>query len=134
MKLQMILRMLAVVIVFAGVLLLARSVSAQEITNTSFDDGQNVAPFAQPATAATASDSNSTIEEPQAVMPAAMISEPTVVQEAGISMWSSLGGWLMAIFLVGIAVVALYALSEAKRANRNLAARLGQIKRRSAVS
>jgi len=44
MKLQMILRMQAVVIGFAGVLLLASSVPAQEIVNTNFADGPNVTP------------------------------------------------------------------------------------------
>ena len=134
MKLQMILRMQAVVIGFAGVLLLASSVPAQEIVNTNFADGPNVTPFAQPSAAPVASDLRATAEEPPAAMAAAMISEPPVVRETGISLRTTLEGWLITSFLLGIAIVALYALSEAKRANRDLAARLGQINRRSAVS
>jgi len=63
-----------------------------------------------------------------------MVSEPAVAGEGGISLWTTLEGWLITSFLLGIAIVAVYALSEAKRANRDLAARLGKIERRSAVS
>jgi hypothetical protein len=134
MKLRMVLQMQTVVIGLAGVLMLASSLPAQEIVNTSFDDGPNVTLIAQATAAPVASDLGSSTEEPEAAISAAMISEPVVVREGGITLWTSLEGWLITGFLLGIAIVALYALSEAKRANRDLAARLGQVNRRSAVS
>src|SRR5271166_495280 len=126
MKLQNMIRMEAMVLGFAGVLLLASSARAQEIVNTSFDDGPNVAPLAQPAPAPVSSDLNSAAAEPQIVVSAAMISEPIVARGAGISAWTLIEGWLIVSLLVCIAMGVLYALSEAKRANRNLAVRLGQ--------
>ena len=134
MKLQNIIRMQAMVLGFAGVLLLANSAPAQEIANESFDDGPNVAPLAQPAPASVSSDLNSAAAEPQIVVSAAMISEPIVARGAGISRWTLIEGWLIVSLLVCIAMGALYALSEAKRANRNLAARLGQNRGKSPAS
>jgi hypothetical protein len=43
-------------------------------------------------------------------------------------------GWLIVGMLVCIAIVALYALSEAKRANRNLSARLDRNRSNSPAS
>ncbi len=134
MKLQNILRMQALVIGFAGLLLLASSARAQEIVNTSFDDGPNVAPSAQPSPAPAANDLNSEAGEPQAFVPAAMLSGPVVLRGAAIVRWNLIKGWLMVGMLVCIALVALYALSEAKRANRNLTARLDRSRSNSPAS
>lgn len=133
MKVQNIIQLQALVIGFAAVLFLASSASAQEIVNTSFEDGPNVVAISETA-APVAGDLNSPRGEPQSANGATVIGEPTVVREAGISLRTTLEGWLLTSLLLGIAIVALYALSEAKRANRNLAARLGQMKGRSALS
>jgi hypothetical protein len=134
MKLQNIFRMQAVVIGFAGLLLLASTARAQDIANTSFDDGPNVAPFSQPSPAPTTNDLNSEAGEPQAFVPAALLSGPVVLRGAGIVRWNLIKGWLIVGMLVCIAIVALYALSEAKRANRNLSARLDRNRSNSPAS
>jgi hypothetical protein len=49
MKLRNILRMQAMLVAFAAVMLMGTSAAAQEIENTVWADGPNVVPFAQPA-------------------------------------------------------------------------------------
>jgi len=127
MKLQNILRMQAIVIGLGATLLLASSAPAQEIVNTEFPDGPNVAAFAQPAPAATVNDSDAAVVLIPSVMSpaAASIATPVPAQAAAISLWYSVQGWVIASLLLCIGLVALYALAEAKRANRNLDARTG---------
>jgi hypothetical protein len=134
MKLQNIFRMQAVVIGFAAVLLLASSAPAQEIDNTSWDDGPNVATIAQPAPALTTDGLSSTTADSHTVATAAMIAKPIVTREGVVSPWTSVEVWAMASSLVFFALIALYALVEAKRANRNLNARASRANSWSALS
>jgi hypothetical protein len=125
MKLQNIFRMQTIVISLGAALFLATSAQAQEITNTSFDEGPNVVAFAQPAPAPAASNLSSPASNSPAMTPgSAMISTPIVVQESAASLWTPVEGWLFAAFLFCTALISLYALVEAKRANRNFKTRV----------
>jgi hypothetical protein len=119
MKLQNIFRMQAIVIGLGAALFLTTSVQAQEITNASFDEGPNVVALAQPSSIPTPSASNSPAANSDAVTSAAMISTPIAVQESAASLWTPAEGWLFVAFLFCTAMISLYALVEAKRANRN---------------
>jgi hypothetical protein len=124
MKLQNIFRMQAIVIGLGAALFLTTSAQAQEITNDSFDDGPNVVALAQPSATPAASDLNSPVANSTAMTASAMISTPVVEQESAASLWTPVQGWLFAAFLLCVALISLYALVEAKRANRNLNTRV----------
>ncbi|MGB7848464.1 MAG: hypothetical protein WBL63_22820 [Candidatus Acidiferrum sp.] len=146
MKFQSFSRTLTIAIGFGAALLFANSAPAQEIANTQFDDGPFMA-YAQPAPASDLSpvvaaqgtensqfvDGPVVAEFPQPIAPlvprvlssAATIVTPNVAQEAALSMRTSTEDWMISALFVCIAWIALYALSEAKRANRNLEARTG---------
>src|SRR5882672_7305696 len=117
MKLRNIFRMQAMLVAFAAVMLMGTSVAAQEIENTVWDDGSNVAPLAQPAPTKLAVDTNaanSTTADAQEINAAAMI-QPNITPDGGTSQWTSVEVWAMISSLVFIAVIMLYALAEAKR-------------------
>jgi len=120
MKIQNIFRMQAIVIgLGAAVLLFPNSASAQEIVNTEFADGPNVTSFAQPTTAAI-----STASTPGAVVSneasqAVAVSTPVITDEAMISFENSTERWLMASSILGLALLALYGLTEIRRSERN---------------
>jgi len=137
MKLQNIIRMQAIVIGLGATLLLASSSRAQEIVNTEFPDGPNVAAFTQQASDTAANDSTAPVlVNPTAISPAAAsIATPVEAQAAAISLWNSIQNWVMGSLLLCIGLVALYGLVEAKRANRTLRSRAGsQFYRRAALS
>ena len=135
MKVQNIFQKQAILIGLGATLLLASSAPAQEIVNTSFDDGPTCVAFSQPAPAPLASDLNLTSAGSETVSPAAMIATPVMTEDATVSVWSSLEVWVIASLLVCISLVSLYALAEAKRANRNLnALHNSQITSRTALS
>jgi hypothetical protein len=113
MKLENSLRLQAILIGFGAALLLANSAPAQEIENTQFDDGPIVAEFAQPSPA----------PAPKDISPAVTTATLVVAEQAAVPLGSSVEVWSTATVLFFIALVVLYALAEAKRANRNLAAR-----------
>ncbi len=125
MKVQNILRVTMIMIGIGAALLLTGSVQAQEIENTVWDDGPTVAPFAQPAPTLTANDlqpSSAKSLAPEMSF-AGVTTSPLITEEASVSQWTPVEGWLFVSLLVCIALVALYALEEAKRANRNIEAR-----------
>jgi hypothetical protein len=135
MKIQNILRMQAIVIGFGAALLLASSAPAQEIENTRFDDGPIVAEFPQPSPAPVAKAPNSAVAKSNVVRSCEASLTPTATQEASLSLRTSTENWMISALFVCIAWIALYALSEAKRANRNLEARSdSQVNRRPALS
>jgi hypothetical protein len=123
MKVQNIFRMKTILIGLGAALLLAGSVHAQEIENTVWDEGSNVAPFAQTALTPTTNNLQPAPAEAPTMSLAAMTTAPLITQEASVSQWTPVEGWLFASLLVCIALVAVYALAEAKRANRNIEAR-----------
>jgi hypothetical protein len=130
MKLRNILRMQAMLVAFAAVMLMGTSVAAQEIENTVWDDGPNVAPLAQPAPVKLVVDTsaaNSKTADAQEINAAAMI-QPNITPDGGTSQWTSVEVWAMISSLVFIAVIMLYSLAEAKRNNKKFNTLVNQAK------
>jgi len=98
MKFQTILRTLWLATGFAAVLSLAGQAQAQEITNSEFDDGQYVVPFAQPVSAQDTSAPASTpvTSERQAFQAAATISAPSISERANLMRIAVLERWVTA--------------------------------------
>jgi hypothetical protein len=121
MKVRNILRMQAIVIGFGAALLLASSAPAQEIVNSTFNDGPNVASFDQPTeknvTLGTSQAANATDANAGAVE--AAVSTPIVSNEAVTAMENSAERWLIAASLCGLLMLAVYAVAEVRRVNRN---------------
>jgi len=128
MKFQTILRMLWLATGFAAVLSLTGTAQAQEITNSEFDDGQYVVPFAQPVSAQDTSAPASTpvMSERQAFQAAAVISAPSISERANLMGIAVLERWVTAVFLVVASVLGLFIVVELsvlvalKRAQRSL--------------
>jgi len=125
MKYQNAFKTFAVVMGFAAISILAGSARAQEIENTRWDDGPNVVPYEQPAPSGV----EDTYGTAAAAVPARESSAPVVkkiaAQQASVAEWDIAENWVFSSLLVFTAVIALYALAEAKRATRNLGARNG---------
>lgn len=124
MKVRNILRMQAMVIGFGAALLLASSAPAQEIVNTEFNDGPNVATFDQPTTKniepGTSQDSKMA-----ETSPATVVSTPVVSSGEMVSLEHSAERWLIAATFFGLAMLAVFAAAEVRRANRKIGARTG---------
>jgi len=128
MKFQTILRTVWLTTGFAAVLSLAGTARAQEITNSEFDDGQYVVPFAQPISAPDTSAPASTpvTSERQAFQAAATISAPSISERANLMRIAVLERWVTAVFLVVASVLGLFIVVELsvlvalKRARRSL--------------
>ncbi len=121
MKIQNILRTQAIVIGFGAALLLSSPAPAQEIVNTQFDDGPYVTTFAQPSpTVTTAAAPASTVADASTVSPAIAIPNPVVTDEAVVSLENSAAYGLITSAFFGLALLAVFAVGEFRRANRNL--------------
>ncbi len=121
MKIQNILRTQAIVIGFGAALLLSSPAPAQEIVNTQFDDGPYVTTFAQPSpTVTTAAAPASTVADANTVSPAIAIPAPVVTDEAVVSLENSAVYGLITSAFFGLALLAVFAAGEFRRANRNL--------------
>jgi hypothetical protein len=122
MKVQNIFRMQAMVIGLGAALFLASSTPAQEIVNTSFNDGPYVTSFDQPTAAAavqvSAAQATVTAVDMPASAPAVAASQPVVRTEAVVSLENSAERWLIAGSFFGLAMIAVYALAEVRRARR----------------
>jgi hypothetical protein len=114
MKVRNILRTLAIVIGFGAALLLASSAPAQEIVNTEFNDGPNVASFDQPTVknVEQGTSQNSKIQE---ATPVAVVSTPIVNSGEVVSLEHSAEGWLIAASFFGLAMLAVFAAAELRR-------------------
>lgn len=136
MKVQNILRTQAIVIGFGAALLLSSPAPAQEIVNTQFDDGPYVTTFAQPSTSVTtAAAPASTVADSNTVSPAIAIPTPVVADEAVVSLENSAVYGLITSALLGLALLAVFALAEFRRANRNLTeSPSSPLRRRAALS
>ncbi len=135
MKIQNIIRMQAVVIGFAGVLFLASSLPAQEITNTEWPDAPGATTTTVQASAAPAvNNSNNVAVNPSSSSAAASVAKPIGSQEAAVSQWPAVETWAMACLLVFFTLIALYKRAAARHANRNLETRVRQVSERVALS
>jgi hypothetical protein len=115
MKLHKIFRMQAVGMGIVAALFLASSAPAQEIENTRWNEGPNVAAFEQPAPAANGLKTS-------AVNPsssnAAVIAKPVAAQESVVSPLRPVQG-VIEFSLVFMTLTALYRRAQAKRTDRN---------------
>lgn len=120
MKIQNIIRMQAMVLGVGAALLLTSSVRAQEIENTSFNDGPNMVAIEQqvPASAATSS-TVAAVDSTATVSPTA----PMMTEEAAVSTLAPVQISLLAFLVLCIALYAAHGVVEAKRLRRNLTAR-----------
>ncbi len=134
MKIQNIIRIQAVVIGFAGALLLGSAAPAQEITNTEWPDSASATTSTQAAAAPAANDLNSAAVNTGAVAAAATIAKAAVSQEAAVSQWPAVGSLAIASLLVFLAMIAWYTRAAARHANRNLGTRVRQVNDRVALS
>jgi hypothetical protein len=134
MKIQNIIRMQAVVIGLAGVLFLASSAPAQEITNTEWPDAPGATTTVQASAAPAVSNANSVAVNPSSSSAAASVAKPIVSQEAAVSQWPAVDTWAMACLLVFFTLIALYKRAAARHADSNLESRVRQVNDRVALS
>jgi len=127
MKIQNMVRMQAVVIGFAGVLFLASSAPAQEITNTEWLDAPGTTETVQASAAPAVNAANTVAVNPSSTSAAASIAKPIVSQEAAVSQWPAVETWAMACLLVFFTLIALYKRAAARHANRNFKSRIRQV-------
>jgi hypothetical protein len=117
MKVQNIFRMQAIVIGLGAALFLASPAPAQEIVNTSFNDGPNVTSFDQPTAPAAA---QVTAAQPAAAnSTASAIAAPVVRNEAPVTVENSAERWVIISSFFGVMMLALYALAEVRRARKS---------------
>jgi len=121
MKIQKIFRMQAVVIGCVAALFLASSAPAQEIENTRWNEGPNVAAFEQPAPASVANGLKASGVDSSSST-AVAVANPVAAQEYVVSRLSPVEGWLIVFSLIFMALLAQYKLEQTRRANRNSAA------------
>jgi len=134
MKMQKILRMQAMLIGFAGVLFLASSAPAQEITNTEWPDAPGTTATVQASTAPTVNHANPAAVNPSSTNAAASVAKPIANQEAAVSQWPAVETWTMACLLVFFTLIALYKRTAARHANSDLESRVRQVNDRVALS
>jgi hypothetical protein len=115
MKIQKIFSIHTVMIGVAAALFLASSAPAQEIDNTRWDEGSNVAPARQAAPAPVANDlaANSSASSSLA------IAKPIATKESVVSRLNPVEGWAFALALGFAALLAPYRLAQTKRAKQN---------------
>jgi hypothetical protein len=114
-KIQKIFCMHTVMIGVAAVLFLASSAPAQEIENTRWDEGSNVAPVGQAAPAPVAND----LAANSSASSSAVIAKPIATQESLVSRLNPVEGWAFALALGFAALLAPYRLAQTKRAKQN---------------
>jgi hypothetical protein len=121
MKFQNIFRMQAIVIGLGAALFLASPAPAQEIVNTSFNDGPNVTSFDQPTTPAAAqvTAAQSAAGKSTTSAPAVAAAAPVVKNEAVVAVENSAERWVIISSFFGILMLALYALAEIRRARKS---------------
>jgi hypothetical protein len=134
MKMQNIIRMQAMVMGFGAALVLASAVHAQEIVNTEFNDGPNVAAFQQPADTPAVTATPAAAASSHAVTPSGAVATPVVTEAALDSFEGSARRWLVASVFFGIAMLTVYALAEIRRSTRKLTERPSSHLNRAAVS
>ena len=118
MTFQKIIRMRAMMTGLAAALFMANAVSAQEITNTAFDDGPNVAPFEQSVPAQATGSLPTAVAVPQSVPPVAAMTSAVATLQADIKQLSSPRLLVSVSFLVCLGLAGIYVLAGAKRSNR----------------
>jgi hypothetical protein len=126
MKLQNIIWTQLVLVALGAALLFASSASAQEIENATFSDGPNVEALAQPTPAQPTIAQNptqATLVPVQSqgtdgtTLTDSLAGGDTLVEDP------TAGAWLTTALLICMALIAVYALAEAKRDDRGVRSR-----------
>jgi hypothetical protein len=123
MKFQNMIRAQLVLAGFAAALLFAGSAKAQEIENAAFYDGPNVVALEQAAPAQPTLVQNSEQAAPAAVQSDATDTttlEDSLVGGDSLVQDPTEGAWLSTTILISMALVALVALAQTKRPERNI--------------
>lgn len=121
MKLQHIIRQGLVIAGFSAVFALyPASTRAQEITNTEFNDGPNVTTMAQPSAPQQVADaSTATLPSAQAIRANESIGASGRSEQASlVQVPAPSDSWVTTSLILGFGLISIYALAEAKRANR----------------
>jgi hypothetical protein len=123
MKTKNIFRMQAIVIGFAGALLLAGAAPAQEIENKGWPDRPGAtAPFDTVASQTAAAPAPAA-----SITATASASKPVVAQEAAVSQWSTIDAVAATVLLIFFAVVAMSKRAGARYAKRHSEGRVEQV-------
>ena len=125
MKLRDFFRLNVIVIGIAAVLIFPRGVTGQEIENTQWNDGPNVAASQQASTPDTTNNPGSAAPQAMTMSPGASNAESVVLDEATVTPWAPVRPWMFASLFLCIAGVAIFALVNAKHSNHKLDARVG---------
>jgi hypothetical protein len=119
MKIKDILRTQALVIGFAGMLSLASSAPAQEITNTEWPDAPGSTSTLRTAPEALVVNSSAVNSNVPAVATQAAI-QPNAAQQASLAQWPALQSWMVACLLVFFTLLALYKSAAIRRKDQNM--------------
>ena len=120
MRFQSIIRTQLVIAGLGTVLLFPGVTKGQEISNTTFDDGPNTAPFAQPVPAQGADNSFSSLPSANATPAMAAIDGPVTAQQTTDGHESSAILIWIGAALMWIGAIGLYARLRAKHLTREL--------------
>jgi amino acid transporter len=118
MKLRNIIRLKALVIGTAVTLFFITTVQAQEIENTAWNDGSDVAAFLQSAPEQATQPAASPATDSVAMSPSTATTTAVATRESAVTQWAAVEIWILCSLLVCIAIVAVYALLETRRINR----------------
>jgi hypothetical protein len=130
MKSQNIISMKLVAIGFAAALFFASAARSQEISNTEWPDGQDVV---TPGHTASTQVANAAPDVNAADAAATANAQPAGQQAAIAQQPQDDAGWTT-FLAISLALATLYAIAEAKRANRNRYARVEQAVRGASLS
>jgi hypothetical protein len=127
MKIQNIFRMQVAVMAVGAALLFAGAASAQEIDNTSFDEGSNSMPFSQKSDATKANSTKSAAAAENRASkgaanpaPNAVVSENPVQQDGVVSDPPPLEFWMSIAAFLTVVLGLVYVRSEKRRRLANL--------------
>lgn len=134
MNLRNMIRWNALVLGTAALLFCTATVHAQEIVNTAWNDGPATVASPQSGAAPAANPANPTATEPVSMSPGTAVAKPVATREAAVTQWAAVEIWMLGALLTCTAIVALYALFEARRANRNFKARMTSMNPRTTLS
>lgn len=114
----------ALVLGTAALLFFTATVYAQEMASTAWNDGPATAVSPQSTPSPAANPAKPATTEPVSMSPDTAVAKPVATREAAVTQWAAVEIWMLGALLTSTAIVALYALFEARRANRSFKARM----------
>jgi hypothetical protein len=133
MKLQNILRTHAVIMGFAAACFLAGGARSQEIENTVWADSSNVEAFPQRAHVAVTNDMSTVATNSVQEDTAAVIAQPSAVNEGVNSGGAANEGWLIAMSIMLMAPFAVLLLAKVRRVKQSVQVRAHHSKKSAAL-